>query len=482
MSVTKHYHDAVAALRDPALKVLSGPSAPWTMALLRHVFTGLDDIVEADEAYRVLDSAIPTLRTLGAEIPDWPVEMLCNEWVRQRRYLTRSLDDGKLYFRLTSQAQNALVYAVSFQGQDRRLVSEARIKTLVTALELAAERANPDRESRLRQLEQQRVSIDREIAGLESGAEMSVASDDAMLEALANVLNQIESLPSDFLFVAERLDELRHRMRSDASDEPETRRELLVRYRANRDEVLRESAAGRAYLGALELLVSREMSERVRESIAVVLRHPFVARADSRSLEQLKHLWDTIHRGTESVRIERNRVAAAVTARVAEYEAIRFRELSDLLAQARAAAGDALTRSAMPKARDLDLTHERIQLKASVKYVADWLPKTLQMTDYVHVDDGERMSPGLLRELGGPHFTAIDAAIAGARASGPVTLAAVFERLPEESRRAADLVGIIHKAARADPVGHETVTARQANGEHARYRVPRLVFEEAQID
>lgn len=96
-------------------------------------------------------------------------------------------------YTLTSHAQEAIDYVKRLSG-DRSMFSQSRIKTILEAARRCASDANPDREERVRRLEEQIQRLSAERDRIVGGGEIEVASDDRILEEYLNLRDLIAQL------------------------------------------------------------------------------------------------------------------------------------------------------------------------------------------------------------------------------------------------------------------------------------------------
>ncbi|MEB0141380.1 DUF3375 family protein, partial [Undibacterium sp. CCC2.1] len=80
-------------------------------------------------------------------------------------------------------------------SQDRALISESRLTTIVDSVRHRATQATPAREARIRRLDQEIAEKTAERDRLQGGGEIATATDEQMHEGYANLVDLIMQLP-----------------------------------------------------------------------------------------------------------------------------------------------------------------------------------------------------------------------------------------------------------------------------------------------
>ena len=486
MSIVRDLARVRAAFDKPTLALLSRRKrAPLVLAIFTSHFTRERSRVSADRFHVQVETALEELRLHGHEVPDKPARDLCREWVNDRWLTLTSNDQNIEEYALTSHGQEALDYVDRLSG-DRALFGESRIMTILDAARRCATEATPDREDRLRRLNDQIEKLNAERDRIDAGAEIPTASDDRMHDEYLNLHSLLAALPSDFMRVSEAVKEIHRGIIADFRADERRSGEVLDDYLARADRLMSDSLEGRAFTAAVQLLRDEPLLEALKGDLDAILAHDFAStRLTASERTNLRRTVFAVRTGIEVVLEQRRRLSGTLRIHMARHDPLRDKELDEALRQCGYELGQWME-TAGPRTRvpvDLGLAQIEVgHLRERLYDPADHTPPS-PLTEPDDDDTFDELSFDDIRKQGGPDLRSLRAAIdAWIDMTGGGTLADVFASLPDGLRRPVEILGLIHLAvtdAGADPsepapqAAFETV---RPNGERCVFRAPALTL------
>ncbi|MGY3318139.1 DUF3375 family protein [Arthrobacter sp. TE12232] len=470
---------AETAFARPALGLLNRQEAPLVVAIFRATFSRDVLQVAATAFHAHVQTLFEVLGASGHEAPD-PTEsrQMCRYWVRRKWLILDSREDGEEFYALTSQAQEAIDFVQNL-GSERALLSESRIRTILDVARSSAMAANPDRDARLRMLNEQIIRLTAERDRIADGGVIETASDDRMLEAFRNLADLLNDLPSDFKRVEELVSNMHREIIGDFRTDERPKGEVVGDYLRRSGDVLNHSMEGRAYQGALDLLAREELLADLRQDIETILAHPFSRALSRTDRERVTALAGLLMRGVETIQDQQRHLSATLRTNLAQKEALRSRELDSLLNHLKQKLAERIERSGVRTRTDLSLTPAKLEvatLRERPYDPADHAPPP-PLEDIGQ--DAVALSAEEVRQQGGPTFALLRSALLhGLAEDRTLTAARVFNHLPAADRRPVEVLGILHVAGAAlvRSEGEDVFEAVRSDGTRVAYRAPRLTF------
>jgi hypothetical protein len=484
-SIVRDLARARAAFDKPTLALLSRRKwAPLVLAIFTSQFTRERSRIPADRFHVQVETVLDELRLHGHEVPDKPARDLCREWVADRWLSLTSNEANVEEYALTSHAQEALDYVERLAG-DRALFGESRIMTILDAARRCATEATPDREDRLRRLNDQIEKLTTERDRIAAGGDIPTASDDRMHDEYLNLHSLLAALPSDFMRVSEAVKEIHRSIIADFRADERRSGEVLDDYLARADRLMNDSLEGRAFTGAVELLRDDDLLESFAADLDAILAHDFAStRLTGADRTNLRRTVTGIRTGLEVVLQQRRRLSGTLRTHMARHDPLRDKELDEALRQCGYELGRWME-TAGPRAKVavdhlalplIEVGHLRERLYDPADHTP---PPPLRDPDEEEGFDG--LSFDDLRKQGGPDLRGLRAAIdAWLDETGSVTLAEVFANLPDRLRRPVEILGLIHLAVTdsgVEPTEDTPVAAFETirpDGAHRVFRAPAL--------
>lgn len=453
------------AFTRPTLTLLRRPSGPLVVALLTCAFGGPGAArrIPAERFHAQVQGLLGELSLHGHEVPDTPARELVRGWVREQWLSLTPVadpDEGgdEEEYALTSHAQDAMDHVSRVSG-DRVLLGESRIRTILDAARRCALEATPDRDRRVQRMEEQIAQLNAERDRLLAGEGTAPAGEERVLGQYLDLEDLLSALPGDFLRVSEEVRRIHREIVGDFRAEQRPSGEVLDDYLRRAAEILTGSVSGRAFAGAVDLARDEDTLQALRADLATILDHGFAAGLSPEQRTALRRTPETIGEGVELVLEQRRRLSASLRSHILRHDPLRDRELDEALR----AAADQLTRwmaTTGPRAGvDLDapIPSARIAVTTMRTRLHDPADDASPPPLRAHDDaPGEVSSLEELRRFGGPDFERLRAAIPSAAST-----AGVFDDLPDDLRRPADLMGLLHLAVAVSGADPQT-TAQQA--------------------
>ncbi|WP_380157162.1 DUF3375 domain-containing protein [Kineococcus sp. R86509] len=476
---------ATQAFARPTLNLLRRPSGPLVVAVLTCAFGGQRTRIPADRFHAQVQGLLEEVALHGHEIPDTPSRELVRTWVREQWLsLAPTGEDGEEEYALTSHTQDAMEQVSRLSGQ-RVLLGESRIRTILEVARRCALEATQDRDVRVQRLDEQIRHLTLERDRLLAGGEVEHASREQMLGEYLNLEDLLSALPGDFLRVSEEVRRIHREIVGDFRAETRPSGDVLDDYLRRAEEMLTESMSGRAFAGAVELVRDEATARALGSDLTSILDHDFAADLSSEQRSALRTTLETIAEGIELVLEQRRRLSASLRSHILRHDPLRDRELDDALR----AAADALTgwvATAGPRATldlDLPVPAARIAITTLRTRLHDPADDASPPPLREHVDTPAASSSlEQLKRWGGPDFERLRAALTGGREDGVTGTGELFDELPDDLRRPADLMGLLHlavSAAGGDPdtsPGATVYTTTRPDGVVHRFRGPDLTF------
>jgi hypothetical protein len=477
-----------SAFAKPTLTLLARKWAPVVLSIFVSSFSRDQDTITAERFHAQVATYLAELRSVGEEVPEGSARTLCRRWVAEQWLVLSANDDNVEEYSLTSHAQEAIDYVHRLSGS-RSMFSESRIRTILEAARRCAMDANPDREERLRRLDEQIGRLSAERDRIAAGGAIEAAPDDRIIEEYLNLRDLIGQLPADFLRVSESVKAMHRGIVADFRQEARRTGEVLDTYLRRSSDLMSESQEGRAFTGAVELLRDDRLLKELRDDLSTILDHPFAQALTVLEAREFRNTVIGIRHGIDVVLDQRRRLSATLRAHITRHDAIRDRELDDALRKVKTELAEWMQVSG-PRARldmvlglpSLAVAHLRQRFFNAGDYTP---PPPLRGHD---ADTAPPVSVEQLRQQGGPSLAEYRMSLYERLCDGAaeVTGGEVFEAAPEALKRPVEVLGLIQIAATVralDSTGRGTTEIFEAvrpDGSRRGFEAPRLTFTRAQ--
>lgn len=469
------------AFERPTLRLLDSKWAPLRVAIFKSAFSRERRSVQAERLHAQVEVFLSEVAGAGLDIPpNMTGRFLCQQFMNEQWLYRTNGADGEEYS-LTSHALEALDL-VDSMTRARSLISQSRLNTILDTVRRVALEASPDAAARIARLDSQILELQAERARLASGADVTVSSDDRMLEMYLDLHDLIRQLPSDFMRVRESMLAMHRRILKDFREDARSIGEVIDEYLARSDDLMRSTAEGRAFDGAFVLLRDEGLLAELRDDLKIILTHSFAQALTPVEQRELLATVGIIRQGTEDILGQRRKVSSTLRDHIVNRDVRKERELDQVL---RAVNKElyAWMESARPRAAvpielmpgALDITHARERFfdpKAAappppLDDVAEQAPEAMSLED--------------IRKQGGPSLGDLRQCLSAAFASGDTeSIGAMFNALPEELRRPVEILGLLHLVTQVDATdqaqGSEPFDAIRVDGTLRTFWTPRFTL------
>lgn len=474
----------VARIRDildkPTLRLLDRKYAPLALAVFNALFGGDQERVKADRLHSQVDAYLSELRAVGEDLGAAASgRAQCVLWMNHK-WLFRSVgEDGEEEYSLTSHTLEALKLTNSL-AKDRALISESRIATILDTVRVWATEANPDRQARIDRLDEQIAVLTAQRDELASGAEMAVMNEDRMLDGYANLTDLISQLPSDFKRVEESVSEMHRQIINDFRSEVRNVGEVLDEYLTRTDKLMGATPEGRAFEGAFELLRDDALLLGLRTDLQTIVEHPFAAVLATAEQRGFLGTVAVIRKGIRDVLDRRMKLTTTLREHIVNHDALRDRELDDLLRRVGRSLGTWMETAPRRAAVPVDLTPDELDisyLKANFyDPAADVAPPALEDTS---AGAPAPLDLEQIRKQGGPLLQEMRNTVVESYAAGTARSAGdMFNTLPEHLRRPVEILGLLQIFAQSGytdaRAGTETFRTIRPDGTTRQFLAPLL--------
>ncbi|MDJ0349729.1 DUF3375 domain-containing protein [Cryobacterium sp. PH29-G1] len=476
------------AFDKPTLRLLDRKWAPFVLAVFKTSFSRDRRSVGCELLHTQVDAYLGDLRSSGIDAPEKTGRALCVQWMNDL-WLYREIRDAAdgsgeapaEHYSLTSHALEALLL-VDGLARDRALISESRLSTIVDTVRHRATEANPDREERVRRLDQQIHELTRERDRLAGGGDIESASNEQMHEGYANLIDLIAQLPSDFKRVEESVAAMHRQIINDFRGEERPISEVLDDYLAKTDALMSSTSEGRAFEGAFTLLRNDALMEELKADLETILLHPFALEL---SLNERRGFMSTVtllRKGIDDVLTQRKGLTTTLREHIVNHDVVKDRELERVLRDVNrelatwmqtAGPRSTVTAELMPGTLEMEHLRERFY-----DPVAHKGPPAL-----ADVSDAAPAAPSLgdLRQQGGPLLHELrDALVAAFGAGETASVGVAFNGLDASLRRPVEILGVLQLYAQLEaptgPLTLESFTTVRPDGSVRFFDVPRRML------
>lgn len=475
---------------NPTLSLLNMKWAPVILAIFAEAFGDDHRPIRTEVFHAQVAVLLDELREVGYETPEGEPRDLCRNWVNSRwlRRLPVDADGGEVY-ELTSYTLEAQ-RTINNLAREQVLLSDSRLTTILNEARGLALSASPDREHRVRVLQEEIDRLQAQLDGVLNGGELAAASDDEMLNGFLNLSDLLGQLPGDFQRVTEGIRRIHLEMVQAFRGADLSKGEVLDSYIDESEQLTARTREGRAFESALIILNDHQQMDEFRSNLRLILEHPF---AESLRADERWEFLDAnamLSRGLDAVVGERRKASRSLRDHLASRDSAQDRHLGQLLVRIQdelriwmqdARPRDVVTFDQMPSRLDLDRVLTRFYDPANERPAPE-------------LEDVSSMAPaamslGEVRRWGGPLSGLVRTSVADLLEAGAAgTVGEAFNQLPEDLRRPVEVFALmqiltniagIWDLRRGDDA--ELVTAIRPDGTTRTMPIPRLPVTSDQI-
>lgn len=232
----------------------------------------------------------PTFRT---------AQYYCKQW-RDEGILVRRTQEGtrEETYELAPAAFTALRFLDGLDS-DRTSLTQSRLSTVQEQLRRVVRDTDPNVETRIAALEEQKARIEAQIKAVRSGTEPMMEARRA-LESVADLVDLTVELPSDFARVRAELEDINRSLRTQLVEEPSSRGLVLAEV-FNGVDHLESSDAGQSFEGFYELLLDTESAEEFVDNLTTLLSRDFARDLGPTTRAYLRSLFSGLHERSAEV-------------------------------------------------------------------------------------------------------------------------------------------------------------------------------------
>ncbi|TFB68037.1 DUF3375 family protein [Cryobacterium sp. Hz9] len=476
------------AFDKPTLRLLDRKWAPFVLAVFKSSFSRDRRSVPCELLHTQVDAYLADLRSTGIDAPEKTGRALCVQWMNDL-WLYREIrgaadgngDGNEEHYSLTSHTLEALLL-VDGLASTRALISESRLSTIVDTVRHRATEANPDRDERVRRLDQQIEELTSERDRLVNGGDIESASNEQMHESYANLIDLIAQLPSDFKRVEESVAAMHRQIVSDFRGEERPISEVLDDYLAKTDTLMSSTAEGRAFEGAFTLLRNDALMQGLKADLETILLHPFALELSLHERRSFMSTVTVLRKGIDDVLTQRKGLTTTLREHIVNHDVVKDRELELVLrgvnrelATWMQTAGPRSTVTAELMPGTLEVEHLRERFYDPMAHKG---PPAL-----ADVSAAAPAAPSLgdLRQQGGPLLGELrDALVAAFGAGKAASVGSAFNGFDASLRRPVEILGLLQLAAQltapTGPAGLESFETVRPDGSVRLFDVPRRIL------
>jgi hypothetical protein len=503
--------DAASALENPSLALLRQKIAPAVLATLTPIFESGQSSVPVDEFHTRAAQVFAALRDRDDSFsmdPDDPKQVRdeCRDWV-DRDWLERHGEAHGEVYRISPEAREA-IRIVGVLGRARAAMSESQVAAVLTRARDLALKVTFDPDARMRGLREEMEDLESKLAdrraeldALEAGAAVEAPDDYVVLGEFLSLREEIDRLPHDLRRVEDEFRSLAQALRNDFLSEVRPHGEIVGEYLGKADVLATVDRYGRGFQSAKRLLTDDHAQDQLRHHLATIVGYQFaddpLNERDRSDLRQTIHL---VTRSVSAVLDQRDVLIERLVGFISRHDAQRERELHEAIRAAKnqlrhwAEANTPRATVALPVGHnaDCDDDPDGPVLSSGEVGVADIatfrerpvrkrVPTPLASLSESSGNAAPTFSVEELRAMGGPFYPELADAIENATHNGQaIGAAALFNSLPERTRRPVDIFGLVDLAAKQRalrpnaPV--EEFHAVRADGTADTFLLPEITF------
>jgi hypothetical protein len=278
----------------PAWKLLLADNAPLIVGFLHRVFIEPNlRIMAQDELVAKLDDELFQRRESagGEAFPRRAIDYL-NDWAdNERGWLRKFYPPGsdEPHFDLTPGAEKAVAWLESLL-QRAFVGTESRLLTVFELLRQMVAGAEDDAETRISELERQKLALDRQIARIRAG-DFEILDATALRDRFQQLSGLARELLGDFREVEHNFRQLDQNLREQIATWEGRKGELLEQIFGERDAIA-DSDQGKSFRAFWDFLMSPDRQEELTELLEKVFAMESIAtlHADTR-LKRIHYDW-----------------------------------------------------------------------------------------------------------------------------------------------------------------------------------------------
>lgn len=252
-----------------ALRLLKADNAPLCLGFLHSVF-------RADRAVvRPQSEMVSRLTTVIEEITEEsgerrfprPAKDYLDAWITAGALVTRYNDDNEVIYELTPEADQAILVFENIGDRPRNTAgAESKLRAITATLREISERANPDRDSRIRTLEEEIVRLTEQVQRLKAGEKLVPDTPEQLLERYHFAVDMARQLLADFSLIRQRFLGLAKEL-AERHAMPDSNRGLILARALDVHRELHEGPLGQSFAGFQEFLHSPDAQKALFEMI-----------------------------------------------------------------------------------------------------------------------------------------------------------------------------------------------------------------------
>jgi polyhydroxyalkanoate synthesis regulator phasin len=335
-----NYAEAKLRLENStAFSLLRALNAPLCLGFLSAVF-------RVDRAvWRAQSEMVARLTTVVEEINEAEraprfkenAKYYLDQWVKDGALLTRYDENNEIVYELTPEADQALLILDRLGDRAQNTAgAESKLRAITATLQQIAERANPDRDQRIRSLQEKIDELREQIDRLRAGEPLIADKPEQLIERYQFAVDIARQLLADFSLIRQRFLNLAKELAEQHASAEATRGTILARALDVHRE-LNEGPLGHSFAAFQEFLHSPESQKTMFALIDQITRLEGIGLEEMRT-KFLSKLPAGLLAEAKSVVIQTRRLSAELRQMLDSDAITTRRQVMESLAAARALA------------------------------------------------------------------------------------------------------------------------------------------------
>jgi len=271
--------------------ILTRPNSTWVLALLSYLFDKKPRI-SREEFYLEVKKHLNQLSKANENIQADHASYI-NDWLNHGYIATyqfkSGVAEGEYEIGFTKEAQLALDFINSLSNKDV-ILNDSYMRLLMSQIHQLNISTSEDKQERLRDLENQKRAIERQITAI-SGGDMEVVDNEKAVRDFKTIIRLLSSLDSDFIQVSNDVREVNTEIvnRVISLNEDQTKGDVLDFTFDSLDE-LYSKPSGRSFVSFWDMMKNSRLQSKFESDIHSLLSRPFIATVPTDERKTLQNL------------------------------------------------------------------------------------------------------------------------------------------------------------------------------------------------
>jgi len=258
-------------------------------------------------------------------------------WENNGAVISRYNEENEIVYELTPEADQALLILENLGDRPQHTAgAESKLRAITMTLREIAERANPDRDARIRALEEERNNLAEQIRQLRNGEELKPDTPEQLVERYHFAVDIARQLLADFSLIRRRFLDLAKEL-AERHASADVSRGIILERALDVHRELNDGPLGQSFAGFREFLHSPDAQKVLYELIDKITKLDGVGREEKHG-RFLQHLPRNLLNEAKSVIVQTRRLSSELRHMLDAHAITTRRETKETLTSLRALA------------------------------------------------------------------------------------------------------------------------------------------------